>query len=114
MAQILGSKFSYFYNLFMILEIAFVKVAPENHSKFEMAVNRAVAEILSTAKGFIDFEMHKGIESKNTYTFHVHWQTLEDHTIDFRESELFIKWRGIIGVYFEEPPVVEHWQSISK
>lgn len=97
----------------MILEIAFVEVAPENHSGFESAVKKAVDEILSTAPGFLGFEMHKGIEQENTYTFHVHWETLEHHTVGFRESELFIQWRGMITEYFAKPPIVEHWNSVS-
>ena len=96
----------------MILELAFVEVHPENHQAFEVAIKRAVAEVLSTAKGFIDFELHKGIEQANTYTFHIHWETLEDHTIGFRAGELFPKWRAIIGEYFAKPPVVEHWATV--
>jgi len=98
----------------MILELAFIEVFPENHLAFEAAIKRAVAEVLSTAKGFIDFELHKGIEQANTYTFHIHWETLEDHTVGFRQGELFPKWRAIIGEYFAKPPAVEHWQVVSK
>ena len=93
----------------MILEIAFVEVLPENHLAFEAAVAKAVREVLPHAKGFIDFQLHKGIEQSNTYTFHINWETLEDHTIGFRESDLFVKWREIIGKYFAKPPTVEHW-----
>jgi heme-degrading monooxygenase HmoA len=96
----------------VILELAFVEIAPENHEAFEVAIARAVEEVLSTAKGFIDFELHKGIEQANTYTFHIHWETLEDHTIGFRQSELFAQWRAIIGEFFAKPPVVEHWMSL--
>ena len=97
----------------MILEIAFVEVAPDKHSDFEKAVKRAVSEVLSTAPGFIDFEMHKGIEQASTYTFHIHWETLEHHTVEFREGDLFKKWRAIIGEYFAKPPIVEHWNIVS-
>lgn len=93
----------------MILEIAFVEVLPENHEAFKEAVGKAVLEVLSTAKGFLDFELHQGIERENTFTFHIHWETLEDHTHGFRESELFTQWRSIIGEYFVRPPLVEHW-----
>jgi heme-degrading monooxygenase HmoA len=96
----------------MILELAFVEILPENHAAFEAAIKRAVSEVLSTAKGFIDFELHKGIEQANTYTFHIHWETLEDHTIGFREGALFPKWRGIIGQYFVKAPLVEHWAAV--
>jgi len=108
-----ASRVTLLYTLQMILEIAFVEVAPERHSDFEKAVKRAVSEVLSAAPGFIDFEMHKGIEQANTYTFHIHWETLEDHTVGFRESDLFKKWRAIIGEYFAKPPTVEHWNIVS-
>jgi|SRR5665213_177620 len=94
----------------MILEIAFIEVLPENHLAFESAVRKAVSEVLSTARGYIDFELHEGIERRDTYTFHIHWETLEDHTVGFRESGLFTEWRAIIGSYFVKPPLVEHWE----
>ncbi|CAB4344864.1 unannotated protein [freshwater metagenome] len=96
----------------MITEIAFIEVISENHTAFEVAVRKAVAEILPQAKGYVDFELQKGIEQPNTYCFHIRWETLEDHTIGFRESELFVQWRSIIGGYFAKPPIVEHWASV--
>ncbi|MEY4147310.1 MAG: hypothetical protein RL278_866, partial [Actinomycetota bacterium] len=59
----------------MVLEIAFVEVLPEHHLAFEPAVKRAVKDVLPLATGFIDFQLHKGIEQANTYTFHINWQT---------------------------------------
>lgn len=92
----------------MILEIAFVEVLPENYVAFRKAVGQAVLEELSTAKGFVDFELHRGIERAITFTFHVRWETLEDHTQGFRGSDLLLQWRSIIEKYFANPPLVEH------
>jgi quinol monooxygenase YgiN len=97
----------------MVLEIAFIEVAPSTHSEFELAVKKAVDEVLSKAVGFIDFQMHIGIEQENTYTFHIQWKTLEDHTIGFRQGPLFPQWRSIIGEFFAKPPVVEHWDKVT-
>jgi heme-degrading monooxygenase HmoA len=83
------------------------------HADFEKAVKVAVTQVLSIAPGFIDFEMHKGIEQPDTYTFHIHWENLEYHTTGFRESDLFQKWRTLIGAYFAAPPIVEHWTYVS-
>ena len=96
----------------MITEIAFIEVISENHTAFEVAVRKAVAEILPQAKGYVDFELQKGIEQPNPYCFHIRWETLEGHPIGFRESELFVQWRSIIGGYFAKPPIVEHWASV--
>jgi heme-degrading monooxygenase HmoA len=96
----------------MILEIAFMEVLPDSHLKFEAAVKKAVSEILSKSKGFIDFEMHKGIERANTYTLLIHWQTLEDHTVGFRQSDAFIQWRAAFGEHLASPPQVDHWSGV--
>jgi heme-degrading monooxygenase HmoA len=96
----------------MIHEIAVIDVAPENHSAFEAAVQRAVAEVLSKAHGFVSFTLTKGVEQENTYTLLIGWETLEDHTVGFREGELFPQWRAMIGEYFAAPPRVDHWTDL--
>ena len=96
----------------MIHEIVVIDVAAENHAAFEASVQRAVAEVLSTAKGFVDFTLTKGVEQGNTYTFLIRWETLEDHTVGFREGARFPTWRAIIGEYFAAPPRVDHWTEL--
>ncbi len=93
----------------MIKEFAQVEVLPGKDGEFVAAVNLAVAKVLSTARGFIAFEIYKSVERENVYMFDIQWATLVDHTIGFRESDLFPKWRAIIGPFFASPPQVEHW-----
>ena len=93
----------------MIKEFAQVEVLPGKDGEFVAAVNLAVAKVLSTARGFIAFEIYKSFERENFYMFEIQWATLVDHTIGFRESDLFPKWRAIIGPFFASPPQVEHW-----
>ena len=94
----------------MILETAKIKVAVDNRARFEAALAEAVEIVLSKSPGFIKFEVLTGIEETNTYLLHIYWNTLEDHIIGFRESELFTQWRGSIGPYFMAAPDVTHWQ----
>ena len=96
----------------MIYELAFIQVTPENHEAFEAAVKQAVAEVLSKAHGFLGFTLTKGVERANTYALLIRWETLEDHTIGFRESDLFTQWRSRIGGYFATPPAVDHWTDL--
>ena len=56
----------------------------------------------------------KGIESKERYILQIFWEHLEDHTVDFRQGPLFAEWRAIIGPFFAQPPVVEHFELVSK
>lgn len=94
----------------MILETAKISILPDKHNEFEAAVSTAVSQVLTKARGFISIDVLKGIEEKDSYLLHITWETLEDHTIGFRESELFVKWREIIGPFFAAPPVVTHWE----
>lgn len=94
----------------MILETAKIKVAIENRADFEAALAQAVAHVLSKSPGYLKFEFLTGIEESDTYLLHIYWNTLEDHTIGFRESEFFTQWRGLIGPFFAAAPEVTHWQ----
>ena len=40
------------------------------------------------------------------------WETLENHTVDFRGSEDFAAWRALVGQYFATSPEVEHTQTV--
>ena len=96
----------------MIKEFAQVEVLPGKDGEFVAAVNLAVDKVLSTARGFIAFEIYKSVQRENVYMFEIQWATLVDHTIGFRESDLFPKWRAIIGPFFASPPQVEHWGNV--
>lgn len=96
----------------MITEIAVVEIISERVLEFEAAIKVAVSTVLSKSPGFRDYELLRGVERPNVYTFLIHWDALEDHTVGFRESILFTQWREIIGPFFAHPPVVEHWGHI--
>ena len=54
--------------------------------------------------------MQRGIESPERYLLMIWWQTLENHTVDFRQGPLFAEWRSIIGPFLAQPPQVEHFE----
>jgi len=64
--------------------------------------------------GFRDATVHKGIESAERYVLAIHWDTLENHTVDFRGGPLFPQWRAIVGPFFVAPPSVEHFTLVVK
>ena len=98
----------------MILEIADIHIQPGRQAEFDGAIQRGVTEVIAKAKGFNGFKINKGVESPERYILMVFWETLENHTIDFRESPAFAEWRGIVGPYFAMPPVVEHFNLLSQ
>jgi heme-degrading monooxygenase HmoA len=95
----------------MILEHALITVRPDSHEEFEAALVRA-REVISAAPGFLSLRLSRGIESPDRYLLLVEWETLEDHTVGFRESERFAEWRSQIGPFFDSPPVVDHYTPV--
>ncbi len=98
----------------MIIEVADIRIQPGQQVPFEAALQKAIDTVLSKAKGFRRFVVHKGIESADRYLLIVHWETLEDHTVGFRESSAFTDWRALIGGFFAALPVVEHFNPLSR
>src|SRR5438270_11910581 len=95
----------------MILEIAQIDVKPGTEKDFEAAVAKA-RPLFLRAKGGKGFELHKSIEKPSRYRLMAKWETLENHTADFRGSEAFTAWRRLVGQYFASSPEVEHTQTV--
>ena len=94
----------------MILEVGFIPVLADRKAEFETTINAAVENLLSKSEGYLGFTFHGwGIERPNVYMFSVKWETLEHHTVGFRESDLFTQWRALIGPFFDGAPLVEHF-----
>ena len=98
----------------MILELADIRIHPGQQAAFDEAIQRGLETVISQAKGFQGFKVNKGIESPERYILQIFWATLENHTVDFRESPLFTQWRAIVGPFFASPPVVEHFELVAK
>jgi heme-degrading monooxygenase HmoA len=95
----------------VILETAVLLIKPEMQPTFETSFQEASQYIAST-KGYIKHELHRCIEVENQYLLLVHWETLEDHTIGFRQSEVYLEWKRLLHPYYEPFPVVEHYVKI--
>jgi len=98
----------------MILELADIRIHPGQQAAFDEAIQRGIREVISKAKGFQGFKVNKGIESPERYILQIFWDTLENHTIDFRQSAAFADWRAIVGPFFAGPPTVEHFDLLAK
>ena len=98
----------------MILEIADIRIAPGKQAEFDAAIQHGVETVVSKAKGFRGFKVNKGVESPERYILMICWDTLENHTVDFREGPLFAQWRAIVGPFFAAPPSVEHFTLIAE
>ncbi|APW42671.1 antibiotic biosynthesis monooxygenase family protein [Rhodoferax saidenbachensis] len=98
----------------MILELADIRIHPGQNAAFDEAITRGLNTVIVHTKGCQGFKVNKGIESPERYILQIFWDTLEDHTVGFRESDAFAQWRAIVGPFFAVPPVVEHFDLVTK
>lgn len=95
----------------MITEIALIEIKPGSEKDFELAVAKA-RPLFLRAKGGKGFELHKSIDKPSRYRLMAKWETLENHTVDFRGSPDFAEWRALVGPYFAAAPDVEHTETV--
>lgn len=93
----------------MVLELATIDIKPGTNSDFEINLGKAQL-VIGKSMGYLGHQFQKCIEQNNRYVLLIRWQSLEDHTKGFRESELFKEWRALIGPFFETPPTVQHYE----
>jgi heme-degrading monooxygenase HmoA len=97
----------------MILEIAQIDVKPGMEPEFETGVTKA-APIFKRTKGCKGMRLQRSHENPSRYLLFVQWETLENHTVDFRGSADFQEWRKLVGHCFASPPNVEHVREVVK
>ena len=97
----------------MILEIAQIDVKPGTESEFEAGVKKATP-IFKRAKGCKSLTLQRSIEKPGRFRLFIQWETVENHTVDFRDSADFQEWRKLVGHCFATPPEVEHVREVVK
>ncbi len=95
----------------MFLEIAHLVIKPGEEALFEKQVAKAVPHFLA-AKGCTGVTLHRCVENPSQYQLNVKWDTVDNHMVDFRNSEGFQQWRALVGPHFASPPTVEHTHEI--
>jgi heme-degrading monooxygenase HmoA len=95
----------------MVLEHALLDVISGLEVEFEEAFSRA-RDVISKSPGFISLKIVRGIERPSSYLLLVEWESLEDHTIGFRQSARYAEWRELLHHFYDPFPVVEHFLEI--
>jgi quinol monooxygenase YgiN len=91
----------------MVTELAEFDVKPGHEAAFEAAVSQG-ARFYLNSKGCIGLRLHRSLEQPTRYRLIVQWETLEDHMIEFRNSDAFVQWRRIASPHFAGTPRIEH------
>jgi heme-degrading monooxygenase HmoA len=91
-----------------VLEVAILDVRDGARDEFEAAF-RDASGIIASMPGYISHELRRCVEATNRYVLLVHWRSLEDHTIGFRQSADYQRWRSLLHHFYDPFPVVEHY-----
>lgn len=92
----------------MIVETAHMTVHPGAEADFRAALREAAPLVLESP-GCLGMQVHRGVERPSTFLLVISWASLAAHVDGFRGSDSFTRWRELLGPFFAEPPVVEHW-----
>lgn len=95
----------------MILEAVMLQVKKNIEDNYEDDFRQA-SKIISSLPGYISHELQRCMEVKGKYLLLVEWETLEDHTIGFRESSEYQEWKKLLHPYYDPFPVVEHFEKV--
>lgn len=95
----------------MVFEIATIQVKPGVHAEFEAAIAAAVP-LFKRAKGCKSLRLERTVEHGDRYRLVIGWETLEDHTVQFRASEELQEFRRLAGGFVAGPSVMEHVEVV--
>lgn len=95
----------------VVRELAQLEILEGHEEAFEAAAAKA-APLFQQAKGARTFTLERSEEFPQRYRLFVTWETVEDHTVTFRNSPEFQAWRALVGDHFAAPPAVEHIRNV--
>ena len=95
----------------MITEIAEIDILAGQAAAFEAAVAQAEPLFLAAA-GCRGVTLGRSVETPERYWLLVRWDSVEAHTVDFRGSSAFARWRELVGPFFAAAPRVEHGLTV--
>ncbi|MBL4821678.1 MAG: antibiotic biosynthesis monooxygenase [Gammaproteobacteria bacterium] len=95
----------------MILEVAILDVKSGEEKEFEEVFGKA-QKIIGSMHGYVSHQLQRCIEKSGRYILLVSWQTLDDHTVGFRESVQYEEWRTLLHHFYDPFPDVEHYERV--
>ena len=97
----------------MILEVAHLHIKRGECAAFEAAFAKA-APIIASMRGYVSHQIQRCLEDDHRYVLLVNWQTLEDHTVGFRQSAEYQQWRALLHHFYEPFPTVLHFAALAE
>ncbi len=95
----------------MILEVAILDVRTGLEHQFEVAFAEA-SRIIASMPGYQSHQLKQCLENPGRYLLLVDWDTLEAHTIGFRGSPEYQRWKQLLHHFYDPFPIVEHYVPV--
>ncbi len=95
----------------MILEHARLSVRPGQEEDFLAALHDA-KELIARTDGFLGMEVSRCMEDPSAFLLLVEWETLEAHTVNFRQGPDYEPWRLALHHFYDPMPTVEHFEVV--
>lgn len=68
--------------------------------------------LIAATPGYIRHQLRRCVETTGRYLLLVEWETLEAHTVGFRESANYLEWKRMLRHFYDPFPVVEHYEEL--
>jgi heme-degrading monooxygenase HmoA len=94
-----------------VLEHVLLDVLPGQTEAFEAAFVVA-RPLIEAQRGFVQLELRRCIEYPARYLLLVTWDSLEAHTIGFRQSPEYDQWRALLHHFYDPMPEVTHYEAL--
>jgi heme-degrading monooxygenase HmoA len=95
----------------MVLEVAILDVKTGQNAAFEVAFSQA-APLIASIPGYVSHELQHCLENSQRYILLVQWQTLDAHTVGFRQSAQYQEWKRLLHHFYDPFPTVEHYVAV--
>lgn len=95
----------------MILEVAILNVQDGQTAAFETAFTQA-SPLIAATPGYVQHTLHHCLEKPHQYLLLVNWDTLESHTVNFRQSAQYAEWKALLHHFYDPFPVVDHYSLV--
>jgi heme-degrading monooxygenase HmoA len=92
----------------MILEVAILNVRVGLEREFEAAFAQA-SSIIASMPGYVSHQLQRCIETSGRYALLVNWTSIEAHTLGFRSSPEYQRWKKLLHHFYDPFPTVEHY-----
>jgi len=96
-----------------VLEVAALDVIPDRTEAFEEAFAQAQA-IIASMPGYLRHELRRCVETRGRYLLLVWWKDLESHTVGFRGSPEYQRWKQLLHHFYDPFPIVEHYTPLHR